>query len=62
MSVLLVVEVVGFELTKSREAMKTKEGEMEYAKHHSNWVMQVSYCCLIVGEVWRFWADSSLRG
>lgn len=23
-----------------REAMKTKEGEEEYAKHHSNWVMQ----------------------
>lgn len=23
-----------------REAMKTKEGEDEYAKHHSNWVMQ----------------------
>lgn len=26
-----------FELKK---AMKTKEGEREYAKHHSNWVMQ----------------------
>ena len=23
-----------------KEAMKTKEGEVEYAKHHSNWVMQ----------------------
>ena len=23
-----------------KEAMKTKEGEEEYAKHHSNWVMQ----------------------
>ncbi|PSK51621.1 hypothetical protein B9Z65_2888 [Elsinoe australis] len=23
-----------------REAMKTKEGEEEYAKHHSNWVMK----------------------
>lgn len=23
-----------------REAMKTKAGEEEYAKHHSNWVMQ----------------------
>ncbi|PNS14626.1 hypothetical protein CAC42_1648 [Sphaceloma murrayae] len=23
-----------------REAMKTKEGEEDYAKHHSNWVMQ----------------------
>lgn len=23
-----------------RKAMKTKEGEEEYAKHHSNWVMQ----------------------
>lgn len=22
-----------------KEAMKTKEGEEEYAKHHSNWVM-----------------------
>ena len=25
---------------KLREALKTKEGEEEYAKHHSNWVMQ----------------------
>jgi glutathione S-transferase len=23
-----------------KEAMKTKEGEQEYARHHSNWVMQ----------------------
>jgi len=23
-----------------KEAMKTKEGEEEYAKHHSNWVMK----------------------
>lgn len=23
-----------------KKAMKTKEGEEEYAKHHSNWVMQ----------------------
>lgn len=23
-----------------KEKMKTKEGEEEYAKHHSNWVMQ----------------------
>lgn len=26
-----------------REAMKTKEGEEEYAKHHSNWVCRTSY-------------------
>lgn len=23
-----------------KEKMKTKEGEEEYAKHHSNWVMK----------------------
>ena len=23
-----------------KEKMRTKEGEEEYAKHHSNWVMQ----------------------
>jgi len=25
---------------KMKEKMKTKEGEEEYAKHHSNWVMK----------------------
>jgi len=25
---------------KMKEKMKTKEGEEEYAKYHSNWVMQ----------------------
>jgi glutathione S-transferase len=25
---------------KMKEKMKSKEGEEEYAKHHSNWIMQ----------------------
>lgn len=28
------------EAFEMKAAMKTKEGEEEYAKHHSNWVMQ----------------------